>query len=71
MSNLANSEDNATFHQGLHCMLILKQPLGTEIHHDLRNSTCDPFKYTVGSPYLLYQYLAWVQLSIFFNEFLC
>ena len=39
MGNLANSEDpdemqhNAAFHQGLHCLRRLKQPLGTEIHH--------------------------------------
>ena len=32
------------FHQGLHCLLRLKQPSGTEIHHNL-DSTCDPLKY--------------------------
>ena len=43
MSNLANSEDpdemqhNAAFHQGLHCLLQLKQTLGTEIHNSLEN----------------------------------
>ena len=52
---LANSEDpdemqhNAAFHQGLHCLLRLKQPSGAEIHRNLENSTCDPLKYTVGS----------------------
>ena len=41
MGTLANSEDpdemqhNAAFHQGLHCLLRLKQPPGTEIHHNL------------------------------------
>ena len=36
MGTLANSEDpdekqhNAAFHQGLHCLLRLKQPSGTE-----------------------------------------
>ena len=38
---LANSEDsdemqhNAAFHKGLQCLLKLKQPSGTEIHHNL------------------------------------
>ena len=45
MGTLANSEDpdemqhDAAFHQGLHCLLRLKQPSGTEIHHNLENST--------------------------------
>ena len=49
MGTLANSEDldemqlhNAAFHQGLRCLLRLKQPAGTEIHHNLENSNCDP-----------------------------
>ena len=48
MGTLANSEGpdemqhNAAFHQGLHCLLRLKQPSGTEIHHNLETSTCDP-----------------------------
>ena len=47
---LANSEDtdemqhNAAFHQGLHCLLRLNQPSGTEMCH-----TCGPLKYTMGS----------------------
>ena len=49
MGALANSEDPdemqhyAAFHQGLHCLLRLKQPSasGTEIHHNLETSTCD------------------------------
>ena len=58
MSTLANSVDpdemqhNAAFHLGLHCLLRLKPPLGTEIHHDLENFICDPLKYTIGSPIL-------------------
>ena len=54
MSTLANSEDpdemqhNAAFHQGLHCFLSLKQPSGTEIHHNLENSTCDHLKGTAA-----------------------
>ena len=45
MCTLANSEvpdetqHNDAFHQGLHCLLILKQSSGTEIHHNLENST--------------------------------
>ena len=56
MGTLANSEDpdkmqhNAAFHQGLHCLLRLKQPSGIEIHQYLVNSTCDPLKHTMGSP---------------------
>ena len=48
MGTLANSEDpdemqhNAAFHQCLHCFLILKQPSGTEMHHNLENSTFAP-----------------------------
>ena len=42
MGTLANSEDpdemqyNAAFHQGLHCLLISKQPSETEIRHNLK-----------------------------------
>ena len=56
MGNLANSEDpdkmhhNVVFHQGRRCLLILKQPSGTNIHNILENSTCDPLTYTMGSP---------------------
>ena len=45
---LANSEDrdemqhNAAFHQGLQCLLRLKQPSEAELHYNLENSTCDP-----------------------------
>ena len=52
MDTLANSEDpdemqhNATFHQGLDCLLRLKQSLGTEIHHTLETSISEPLKYT-------------------------
>ena len=50
MATLANSEnpDEMRFHQGLHCLLILKQPSGTELHHNIENSNCDPFLYTMG-----------------------
>ena len=47
MGTLANTEDldemqhDAAFHQGLHCLLRLKQPSGKEIHHDLETVNCD------------------------------
>ena len=41
---------NAGFRQGLHCLLRLKLPSGTEIHHKLENSACDPLKYKMGIP---------------------
>ena len=53
--SLANSEDldemqhDAAFHQVLHCLLRLEQPSGTEVHHNLENTTCDPLKNTMGS----------------------
>ena len=43
-------QHDAAFHQGMHCLLRFKQPSGTEIHHNLETSTCDPLKYTMGSP---------------------
>ena len=59
MSTLANSEDPdkmqhyAAFYLGLHCLLRSKQSSGTKIQHNLENSTCDPLKYTMGSPILI------------------
>ena len=53
MGTLANSEDpdemqhDAAFHQGVHCLLRLKQPSGTEKHRNLENSTCDPIRCTM------------------------
>ena len=35
-------------HQGLHRLLTS----GTEIYHNSENYTCDPLKYTMGSPIL-------------------
>ena len=48
-------QQNAAFHHSLHCVFdkIKIQPSGTEIHHNLENSTCDPLKYTMGSPILI------------------
>ena len=34
----------------LHTLLRFKQLSGTELHHNIENSTCDPLKYTMGSP---------------------
>ena len=51
MGTLANSENqdemqhNAAFHQGLHCLLRLIQSSGAEVHDQLENTICDPFKY--------------------------
>ena len=61
MGTFANREDpdemqhnhNAAFHQDLHCLLRLKQHSGTEIHHNLENSTCDPLKYTMSNLILI------------------
>ena len=45
MGTLANGEDPdeiqhyAAFHQGLHCLVRLKHPSGTEIYHNLENFT--------------------------------
>ena len=61
---MANSEDPdemqliAAFHQGLHCLLRLKQPSGSKIHSNLETTTtCDPSKYKWAIQYLLYQYV--------------
>ena len=59
MGTLANNEDpdemqhNAAFHHILHCLLRLKPHSETAIHNNLENSTCDPLKYTMGSPILI------------------
>ena len=59
MSTIANSEDtdemqhDAAFHQGLHCLLILQQPAGTETHQNLENSTFDRLKVLMGSSKLI------------------
>ena len=50
----ANSEDP----DEMQLQLRLKQPFGTESHHNLENSTYDPLKYIMGSPIELY-YQAW------------
>ena len=50
-------QHKAAFFQGLHCLLRLKKPSGTEIHHNLDHFTYDPLKYTLGSPIFIYQYV--------------
>ena len=65
MGTYANSEDsdemqhNAAFHQGLHCLLGLNQPSGTEIHHKwlIFNNLND-----INS---LFDYLCWPKMLIF------
>ena len=53
---LANSEapdemqHHAAFHQGLHCLLKLKQLPGTQKNHTLVNFTSDPLKYAMDIP---------------------
>ena len=68
MGTLANSEDpdemqhNVALHQGLHCLLRLKQPSGTEINPNLENSPWDPLKNTMDSPIFI--------VSIFMRKFI-
>ena len=63
MGTLSNSEDpdemqhNAAFHQDLHCLLSLKQPSGTDIHHNFKTSTCHPLKYKIGNSIIIYHYV--------------
>ena len=45
MGTVANSEDPDEmqhFHQGLHCLLLLIQSSGAEVHDQLENTICDP-----------------------------
>ena len=46
-------QQNAAFHQGLHFLLRSKQSYGTEMHHYLEISTCDPFKYIMDNLFLI------------------
>ena len=56
MGTLANSKDPnemqhyAAFHLGLHCLLRLNNLKGQKYVIIFENSTCDPLKYTMGSP---------------------
>ena len=54
--NLANSEDWRQWNAAkkcLYCLLMLNQSSGTKINHILENSTCNPLKYTMGSPIII------------------
>ena len=59
MGTSAKSEDpdemqhNAAFRQGQHCLLRFKQPSGTEIHHNLEKSTCNPLMCKMNNPILI------------------
>ena len=64
MSILANSEDpdkmshNATFYQGLHCLLRQKEVSEKDVQHCLEIIACDPSNiqiYTIGLTKLLFQ----------------
>ena len=52
---LANSADpdemlhNTASHLGLHCLQIYKQSSGTEMHHYLEISICNPLKYKMSN----------------------
>ena len=45
--------NNAAFHQDLHCLLRSKQYLGTDVHYNLKSSTCGPLKYTMSRPIII------------------
>ena len=47
------SANSVAFHQGLHCLLRLKQPSGTEAHYNLENSYYDPLKHPLGRHILI------------------
>ena len=44
---------NAAFNQGLHCLLSLKQPSGTETHYELEKSTFITLKYAMCRPIVI------------------
>ena len=56
---LVNSKDpdemqhDASFYQCMYCLLRLKHLSGTEIHHCLDISTCDPLQHIMGSLILI------------------
>ena len=54
----------AAFHQGLHCLLRLKQPSVTEIRRGLKDSTCDPLKYTLVSLINIETLCMWKSIKI-------
>ena len=50
-------QHNAATHHSQHCLLRLKPPSGTELYHNLENSTCDPLKYIMGTYFINIQYV--------------
>ena len=44
---------DAAFHQGLHCLISLKQSSGTEILHFKEFLNCDPLKYKIDNSKLI------------------
>ena len=57
MGTLANTEDpDEMQHNFIRVFIVCsyqKTPSGTDTHHNLENSTCDPLKYTIGSCILI------------------
>ena len=68
MGSLANSEDpgemqhNASFHLGLHCLLRLKQPSGTEIYRNFLPVTPQYTRWTI--PTKFYNVALWKILLV-------
>ena len=71
MGTLANSEDpdemphNAASHQGLHCLLRLKQSLGTKMHHNLKNLSSNPLRYRMGKSYPSFNVYGRIHLTMY------
>ena len=55
-------QHNAAFHQGLHCLLRLKQASAAEIHHNLETSTCVSLNYTISSPIRINMYYVYGEI---------
>ena len=59
MGTLANSKDpdemqhKAAFHQGLRCLLRLKQPSTKKMHHFIKILTCDTLNYKMDHSILI------------------
>ena len=56
-------QHNGIFYQGLHCLIRLKQPSGTEIHYYLETSICDPLKSKMNKPILITYRYVWANPS--------
>ena len=55
---------NAAFHQGLHCLLRLKQSSGKEIQSYFEIITCDPLISTMDYPKFIVSYQVAESISI-------